>query len=112
MLRILTFNLAEGSKSQLRGLGLLDRWCVRGAFGDCCSHVVFSLLIFVVCRLLTYLLLDVLLEHDDILIFCAGSVATVFSYKRVFNGSEIAQGAYGVKYLPRLNLVLLHLMRF
>jgi hypothetical protein len=112
MLRILTFNLAEGSKSQLRGLGLLDRWCVRGAFGDCCSHVVFSLLIFVICRLLNYLFLDVLVKHDDILIFCAGRVATLFNYKKVFGGSGIAYGAYGVKYLPRLNLVLLHLKRF
>ena len=90
MLRILTFNLAEGSKSQLRGLGLLDRWCVRGAFGDCCSHVVFSLLIFVVCRLLDYLLLDILVKHDDILILCTGRVATLFSYRNVFGGSRIA----------------------
>ena len=89
-LRILTFNLIEGSKRQLRGLGLLDRWCVRGAFGDCCSPVVFSLLIFVVCRLLNFLLLDVLVKHDDILISCAGRVATLFSYKKVFGGSGIA----------------------
>ena len=90
--RILIFNLTEGSKRQLRGLGLLDRWCVRGAFGDCCSHVVFSLLIFVVCRLLTYLLLDVLLEHDDILIFCAGRVATLFSIRKCSAGRELPKG--------------------
>jgi len=66
--------------------------------------------LFIACSFLYKLVLGILCAHADMLVFCVGNLAIMVSDEHVLSGEGLVNMTIVVKYLPRLNLVLLHLV--